>query len=39
MNPDQTASKGSDLGPHCLKLGYHSTQADERADYIYPEWQ
>ena len=41
MNLDQTAPKRSSLiWVHIVcNIGYFNTQADERADTIYHEWQ
>ena len=35
MDPDQTAPRGSDLGPHCLQKGLLKSKADDN----YCNWQ
>ena len=39
VDPDQTAPRGSDLGPHSLQNGLLKSQADDKADDNCCDWQ
>ena len=38
VDPDQTAPKQSDLGPHCLQKWLLKLQADDKADDNSCDW-